>query len=224
MASAYPTSFRECMNGPVEIMGAAAEAAAWNGHHSESAPATRRRSFGPVSTIMQNLYAKMARAPPPPQGASGGLRVWLQRRAGDPLVPFRQSCRISMPRWRERRRRRRVIVQRTLTPSRLPSAALRSLARIRLGISVSYVIQRVHDSPVEIMDPAAEAAAWNGHHSESAPATRRISLPRWARAPPAQGDHAAHIDAFKAAIGCIEIIAKDPPWHQRILRHSESAR
>ena len=130
---------------PVEIMGPAAEAAAWNGHHSESAPATRRRSFGPVSTIMQNLYAKMARAPPPPQGASGGLRVWLQRRAGDPLVPFRQSCRISMPRWRERRRRRRVIVQRTLTPSRLPSAALRSLERIRLGISVSYVIQRVHE-------------------------------------------------------------------------------
>ena len=42
--------------------------------------------------------------------------------------------------------------------------------------------------------------------------------------PPPQGDRAAHIDAFKAAIGCIEIIAKDPPWHQRILRHSESAR
>ena len=167
---------------------------------------------------------------------SGGLRVWLQRRAGDPLVPFRQSCRISMPRWRERRRRRRVIVQRTLTPSRLPSAALRSLERIRLGISVSYVIQRVHDSPVEIMGPAAEAAAWNGHHSESAPATRRRSFgpvstimqnlyAKMARAPPPpQGDRAAHIDAFKAAIGCVEIIGKDPPWHQRILRHSESAR
>ena len=117
------------------------------GRFARMAAATRRRSFGPVSTIMQNLYAKMARAPPPPQGASGGLRVWLQRRAGDPLVPFRQSCRISMPRWRERRRRRRVIVQRTLTPSRLPSAALRSLERIRLGISVSYVIQRVHEWP-----------------------------------------------------------------------------
>ena len=33
------------MNGPVEIMGAAAEAAAWNGHHSESAPATRLLAF-----------------------------------------------------------------------------------------------------------------------------------------------------------------------------------
>ena len=74
------------------------------GRFARMAAATRRRSFGPVSTIMQNLYAKMARAPPPPQG-----------------------------------------------------------------------------------------------------------------------DRAAHIDAFKAAIGCVEIIGKDPPWHQRILRHSESA-
>ena len=47
---------------------------------------------------------------------------------------------------------------------------------------------------------------------------------KMARAPPPQGDRAAHIDAFKAAIGCVEIIGKDPPGHQRILRHSESAR
>ena len=91
------------------------------------------------------------------------------------------------------------------------------------------------NGPVEIMGAAAEAAAWNGHHSESAPATRRRSFgpvstimqnlyAKMARVPPVQGDHAAHIDAFKAVIGCIEIIAKDPPWHQRILRHSESAR
>ena len=108
---------------PVEIMGPAAEAAAWNGHHSESAPATRRRSFGP------------------------GFAHY----AGSLCQDGRE------------RRLHRVIMQRTLTPSRLPLAALRSLQRIRLGISVSYVIQRVHDSPVEIMGPAAEAAAWNGH-------------------------------------------------------------
>ena len=167
---------------------------------------------------------------------SGGLRVWLQRRAGDPLVPFRQSCRISMPRWRERRRRRRVIVQRTLTPSRLPSAALRSLERIRLGISVSYVIQRVHEWPCRDHGRRGRGGCleWASLRECASDAQEilwpwfrtlcRISLPRWARAPPAQGDHAAHIDAFKAAIGCIEIIAKDPPWHQRILRHSESAR
>merc|ERR1712185_710533 len=85
--------------------GESAAATGCLGRFARMAAATSRRSFGPVSTIMQNLYAKMARAPPP-QGASGGLRVWLQRRAGDPLVPFRQSCRISMPRWRERRRHR----------------------------------------------------------------------------------------------------------------------
>ena len=159
-----------------------------------------------------------------------------QRRAGDPLVPFRQSCRISMPRWRERRRRRRVIVQRTLTPSRLPSAALRSLERIRLGISVSYVIQRVHEWPCRDHGRRGRGGCleWASLRECASDAQEilwprfrtlcRISLPRWARAPPAQGDHAAHIDAFKAAIGCIEIIAKDPPWHQRILRHSESAR
>ena len=94
-----------------------------NGHHSESAPATRRRSFGPG---------------------------------------FAHSAGSLCQDGRERRLHR-VIMQRTLTPSRLPLAALRSLQRIRLGISVSYVIQRVHDSPVEIMGPAAEAAAWNGH-------------------------------------------------------------
>ena len=167
---------------------------------------------------------------------SGGLRVWLQRRAGDPLVPFRQSCRISMPRWRERRRRRRVIVQRTLTPSRLPSAALRSLERIRLGISVSYVIQRVHEWPCRDHGRRGRGGCleWASLRECASDAQEilwprfrtlcRISLPRWARVPPAQGDHAAHIDAFKAVIGCMEIIAKDPPWHQRILRHSESAR
>ena len=88
-----------------------------NGHHSESAPATRRRSFGP------------------------GFAHY----AGSLCQDGRE------------RRLHRVIMQRTLTPSRLPLAALRSLQRIRLGISVSYVIQRVHDSPVEIMGPAAEA-------------------------------------------------------------------
>ena len=115
---------------------------------------------------------------------SGGLRVWLQRRAGDPLVPFRQSCRISMPRRRERRRRHRV-----------PRAVC------AYGCSDAQ----------EILWPRFRTLC-------------RISLPRWARVPPAQSDHAAHIDAFKAVIGCMEIIAKDPPWHQRILRHSESAR
>ena len=94
-----------------------------NGHHSESAPATRRRSFGPG-------FAHYAGS----------------------LCQDGRECRLH-----------RVIMQRTLTPSRLPLAALRSLQRIRLGISVSYVMQRVHDSPVEIMGPAAEAAAWNGH-------------------------------------------------------------
>ena len=89
-----------------------------------------------------------------------------QRRAGDPLVPFRQSCRISMPRWRERRRRRRV-----------PRAVC------AYGCSDAR-------SPLVRFDNHAE------------------SMPRW-RVPPVQGDHAAHIDAFKAVIGCIEIIAKD---------------
>ena len=112
-----------------------------------------------------------------------------QRRAGDPLVPFRQSCRISMPRWRERRRRHRV------------PRALRVWLQRRAG---------------DPLVPFRQSC--------------RISMPRWREPPPPQGDRAAHrvimqrIDAFKAAIGCVEIIGKDPPWHQRILRHSESAR
>ena len=76
---------------------------------------------------------------------------------------------------------------------------------------------------------------WNGHHSDSAAATGRRSFgpvskimqglsAKMARAAPPQGDRAAHIGAFTAAIGCVEIIAKDPPGHQRILHHLESAR
>ena len=76
----------------------------------------------------------------------------------------------------------------------------------------------------------------NGHHSESAPATRRRSFgPGFAHYAGSLCQDGREcrlhrvimqrtLTAFKAAIGSMEIIAKDPPWHQRILRHSESAR
>ena len=165
MASAYPTSFRECTIVQSRSWAPRPRLSAKNGHHSESAPATRRRSFGPgfahyAGSLCQDGRERMQRTLTPSRLPLAALRSLQRIRLGISVSYVIQRVHDSPVEimgptdeaaWG---RERRLIMQRTLTPSRLPLAALRSLQRIRLGISVSYVIQRVHDSPVEIMGPA----------------------------------------------------------------------
>ena len=73
MASAYPTSFRECTNGPVEIMGAAAVAAAWNGH---------QRILGSRWCLHGEVQRKLACHAPPSVPDAHDQIMWCYEKAG----------------------------------------------------------------------------------------------------------------------------------------------